>query len=261
MLIACAAAFLHAWAGVCAWRMQAQLRVVAALAIALHSLALVGQLWIDGSLRIGLAEALSLFAWQSALLLWLFNLREPVQIQGVVVYPLAGVFVLLPLLLPDPAPTVAIGDPRVALHVLLSLLSAGLLTLAAVHAVMLAIQDRMLHRHLLTPANQRFPPLQSMERMLFELIGTGFVLLTLTLSSGLWFIQDWMAQHLAHKTVLSISAWIIFGVLLFGRWRYGWRGRRAIRWTLSGYAVLILAYFGSKLVLELLLGEQWRSLG
>src|SRR3546814_14044176 len=83
-----------------------------------------------------------------------------------------------------------------------------------------------------------------MDRLLVQLIGIGFVLLSLTLISGLWFIHDWLAQHLAHKTILSITAWLIFGTLLWGRVRHGWRGRVAIRWALAGYAMLILAYFG-----------------
>jgi len=88
---------------------------------------------------------------------------------------------------------------------------------------------------------------------MFRLIGAGFVLLTLTLLSGVLFVDNLFAQHLVHKTVLSIAAWIVFGVLLFGRWRWGWRGRRAVRLTLAGTLVLLLAFFGSKFVLELVL--------
>src|SRR3546814_16061747 len=99
-----------------------------------------------------------------------------------------------------------------------------------------------------------------MDRLLVQLIGIGFVLLSLTLISGLWFIHDWLAQHLAHKTILSITAWLIFGTLLWGRVRHGWRGRVAIRWALAGYAMLILAYFGSKLIMEEILGRHWTSI-
>jgi ABC-type uncharacterized transport system permease subunit len=84
-------------------------------------------------------------------------------------------------------------------------------------------------------------------------IAAGFVLLTLTLLSGVLFVDDLFAQHLVHKTVLSIAAWIVFGILLFGRWRWGWRGRRAVRLTLAGMAILLLAFFGSKFVLEVIL--------
>ena len=89
-----------------------------------------------------------------------------------------------------------------------------------------------------------------MEQLLFQLIASGFTLLTLTILAGLLFIHDWFAQHLIHKTVLTIAAWLIFGGLLFGRWRYGWRGMRAVRLTLAGMALLLLAFFGSKFVLE-----------
>jgi len=261
MAMACVAALGYTGAGLWSWRAHPGLRWLAAGAIALHTLTLLLQIIGEGGLRIGIFEALSLFAWQAALLLWSCSWRESIEVQGVVIYPIAGLFTVLGAWAPNAAPPVEISDPRIAAHVLLSLLSAGLLTLAAVHAVTLAIQDRLLHRHAITPINSRFPPLQAMERFLFQLIAVGFVMLSLTLLSGLWFVQDWMAQHLAHKTILSVSAWLIFGVLLFGRWRYGWRGRTAIRWTLWGYLFLILAYFGSKFVLELLLGTHWRVEG
>jgi ABC-type uncharacterized transport system permease subunit len=89
--------------------------------------------------------------------------------------------------------------------------------------------------------------------LLFQLIGAGFVLLSLTLLTGALFVEDLFGQHLVHKTVLSFAAWVVFGALLFGRWRYGWRGRRAVRLTLIGMLVLLLAFFGSKFVLEIVL--------
>jgi ABC-type uncharacterized transport system permease subunit len=92
---------------------------------------------------------------------------------------------------------------------------------------------------------------------MFRLIGAGFVLLSLALLTGLIFVTNLWAQHLQHKTILSLIAWVIFGVLLLGRNRYGWRGRAALRWTLSGFGFLALSYFGSKFVLEYLLGRHW----
>lgn len=143
---------------------------------------------------------------------------------------------------------------RLSLHVLLSALAAGCLTLAAAQSLLLALQDRLLHSRNGRPSSgsliQNLPPLQTMESRLFQVIALGFLLLSASLLSGLWFIQDWFAQHLVNKTLLSISAWVIFGVLLWGRRRYGWRGRAAIQWVLSGYATLILAYFGSKYIFE-----------
>jgi ABC-type uncharacterized transport system permease subunit len=257
LLFSLLAAPLYAASGYASWQRRPWLIGAAGAAILVHLGALLLGLVHQGYLRIGVTEAASLFAWQSALLLWLFSFREPVAINGVVIYPLAGVFALWAAAMPSPATTVSIGNWQVSLHVLMSLLSAGLLTLAAVQSAAVAIQDRLLHRHRMMPGSGRLPPLQTMETVLFQLIAVGFGLLSLTLLSGLWFVQDWLSQHLAHKTVLSISAWLIFGTLLWGRWRHGWRGRMAIRWALAGYATLILAYFGSKLVLEQLLGKHW----
>jgi len=135
------------------------------------------------------------------------------------------------------------------LHVVLSVLGAGLLTLAAVQAVTVALQDALLHGKSASRLVQALPPLQTMERALFVLIALGFFLLSLSLLSGLLFVDDLMARHLAEKTVLSVVAWTLFGGLLWGRWRWGWRGRTAVRWTLGGYGALILAYFGTKLLL------------
>jgi ABC-type uncharacterized transport system permease subunit len=81
--------------------------------------------------------------------------------------------------------------------------------------------------------------------------------LTLALVTGSFFVEDLFAQHLVHKVALAVVAWVVFGILLLGRWRMGWRGRQALRWTLSGYVLLGLAYFGSKLVLEVILGKHW----
>ncbi|MGQ0529646.1 MAG: cytochrome C assembly family protein [Panacagrimonas sp.] len=240
-----------------AWTSPKRLPWMAPLALALHLAALGLGLVHEGSLRIGITEAASLFAWQSAFLLWLLSRREPIAVNGTAIFPLAALFAIWAAVTPSPVTSVRISDWQVSLHVMLSLLSAGVLTLAAVQSVALALQDRLLHRHRLVPVGGRMPPLQTMERVLFQLIALGFGLLSLTLLSGLWFVHDWLAQHLAHKTVLSISAWLMFGVLLWGRWQHGWRGRTAIRWALAGYATLILAYFGSKLILEQIFGKHW----
>lgn len=95
-----------------------------------------------------------------------------------------------------------------------------------------------------------------MEALLFQMLATGLIFLTISLVSGFLFIENLFAQHLAHKTVLSILAWLIFSGLLMGRSRYGWRGKTAIQWTIIGFVLLLLAYFGSKLVLELILHKQ-----
>ena len=136
-------------------------------------------------------------------------------------------------------------DWTIQLHVGLSLLAAGCLTLAAAQAVTVALQDRLLRDSTRGRLLQALPPLQTMEQVLFVLIAVGFFLLSLSLLSGLMFVGDLMAPRLAQITMLSVTAWAIFGALLWGRWRRGWRGRTAIRWTLSGYAVLIVVLAAS----------------
>ncbi len=232
-------------------------RTLPAPALALHLLALSQHVFQGDAVTIGINEAVSLFVWQSAALLWFMCFREPLRMMGTAVYPLAGIVAVLAATWPTPVSEVSVTGWKARSHIVLSLFSAGLLTLAAVQALLLASQDRLLHGRSMSRLANALPPLQTMERLLFQLIAIGFVLLSLTLLSGLWFIRDWLAQHLAHKTVLSVTAWVIFGVLLWGRLRHGWRGRTAIRWTLAGYMMLVLAYFGSKLVLEQLLGRHW----
>jgi ABC-type uncharacterized transport system permease subunit len=142
-------------------------------------------------------------------------------------------------------------------HILLSMAAAALLLAAAVTALVLVFLDRRLRSRRVARLPTVLPPLDALEKVMFRLIGTGFVILTLALLTGFVFVTNLHAQHLEHKTILSCIAWLLFGVLLIGRVRYGWRGRPAVLWTLSGFGFLILSYFGSKFVLEYLLGRHW----
>jgi ABC-type uncharacterized transport system permease subunit len=271
LLFASAAACAYLLAAAGAWRSPGQSGEAgqpglsaywAAAGLVLHAAVLLREVLQMGNLTIGVTEAFSVFAWQAALLLWLFCRFQPLHILGLVLYPLAAAAALWAAAWPTSVTAIPLSEWKLQLHVVLSLFSAGFLTLAAVQSATLAIQDRMLHHpspNRPTPNRvaQALPPLQTMERVLFQLITLGFFMLSLALVTGLLFVDNLLAQHLAHKTVLSITAWAIFGGLLWGRWRSGWRGRTAIRWSLTGYAVLILAYFGSKLVLEQILNKSW----
>ena len=253
------AAFAYVLCALLYWRRMAQgvAASFAAVALFLHGGALFSATVHDGSLSLGVTEALSVFAWQAALLLWALSRVQPVQMLGVAIYPVAAAAALTAALWPTPVSAIPLSDWKIQLHVVLSLFSAGFLTLAATQAVTLAIQDRLLHDRAADSLVDVLPPLQTMEHLLFLMIGLGFFMLSLSLLSGLLFVDDLLAQHLAHKTVLSVAAWALFGVLLWGRWRRGWRGRTAIRWALSAYALLIVAYFGSKVVLEQILSRHW----
>ena len=146
---------------------------------------------------------------------------------------------------------------EIAAHIVLSTLAYALLTIAVALAVALALLDRRLRNRRPLGWLTVLPSVEALEAGTFQALAAGFAVLTLALFSGFVFVEDLFAQHLIHKTVLSCLAWVVFAVLLFGRWRFGWRGRLATTWTLSGFALLGLAYFGSKIVLESILGRHW----
>ncbi len=223
------------------------------LAAAFHAATLFQGLVTDSGINLSFFNAVSLVAWVVVLLLSVSALGKPIENLGIALLPIAAVTILLAWRFPavhllDPASAIGLQ-----IHVLISLLAYSLLTLATLQAILLAIQDYHLRKHHPGGFVRALPPLQTMESLLFEMISLGFILLSAALISGFHFLEDMFQQNLAHKTILSILAWIAFGVLLWGRYRFGWRGRVAIRWTLIGFATLMLAYFGSKAVLELVL--------
>jgi ABC-type uncharacterized transport system permease subunit len=195
----------------------------------------------------------SLIAMIVALLLLTAALNKPVEKLGVAVFPIAAVMLGLELNFDDKAQPLANDNWAMTTHILTSIIAFSLLNIAALQAVLLHIQDQQLKSHPPKRFIQSLPSLQAMEALLFQMLAAGVFFLTFALVSGFVFIEDLFAQHLVHKTVLSLLAWIIFSGLLMGRKRYGWRGKTAIRWTVGGFILLLLAYFGSKLVLELIL--------
>jgi ABC-type uncharacterized transport system permease subunit len=224
-------------------------------AVVLHAMALYPHLVTERGLNLGFFNAASLTALITALLLLMASIKQPVENLGIPLLPVAAATMALALWYPNQRAVIAETSWQLDLHILFSVLAYSIFALAAVQSVLLAIQDNHLRNRHPGGFIRALPPLQVMERLLFQMIGVGYALLSVALLTGILFLEDIFAQHLAHKTILSLTGWVIFGVLLWGRWRFGWRGRKAIGWTLSGFAFLILAYFGSKLVLELILGR------
>lgn len=217
--------------------------------------------WFSGSpLDVSLPHLLSLCALVIILVLISSTFtRNTLFDAGLVALPIAAGVVLLEWVLPHAAIPLNDVSSGIAVHLISSVLAFGVLSIAGVYAMFVAIIDHFLRRHHLNPLVRTLPALEVLESLLFKLISVGFLLLTISLLSGLVFINDIFAQHLVHKTVLSIMTWLLFGLLLFGRWRYGWRGSLAVRMTLAGIILLLLSYFGSKLVLEIILGRNWQS--
>ena len=224
----------------------------AAGAIALHALDHALAWRAPGGADLHFFAALSLVGLGMAVLTALYGATGRMAALGVVVFPLAAASLLGYVLHGTEAS--APLDWRLQLHAWLALLAYAALAVAALLALMLWAQERALRRREFHGWLRALPPLVELETLLFRTVAVGFVLLTATLLTGVLFVQDLLAQQLVHKTVLSVLSWLIFGGLLLGRWRRGWRGTTAVRWTLVAMALLVLSYFGSKFVLELVLG-------
>lgn len=229
--------------------------ILGLVAVALHTVYLSHVLFIPEGVNFGFFNSGSLIMWLIALTLMLGAIANPVENLGIVLLPLAALSILLDMLFPVKHTLLPAEAMELKIHILMSIMAYALLTIAAVHAVVLWIQDRQLRNRKPGGFIRALPPLETMETLLFQMIGLGFFLFSISLITGMIYLEDMFAQHVAHKTVLSIIAWFVFATLLWGRWRFGWRGTTAIRWTLGGFFVLLLAYMGSKWVTEIILGR------
>ncbi len=228
---------------------------LAALALALHAGALSRVMLTDAGLNLSLSNSASLVTWIISAVFLLSLLRKPVDNLAVFIWPLAAIAVAVDWLTPGQKIFASSAPLGLQAHVAFSVVAYSLLTLACFQAIILAFAERRLRSRQPLSIFRVLPPLLVMEAFLFEVITVGFVLLTAGLVAGFMFVDDLLAQHLLHKTVLSVVAWLVFAVLLGGRLLLGWRGRIAIRSTIAGFAVLMLAFFGSKFVLEVLLHQ------
>ncbi|MEI8034597.1 MAG: cytochrome c biogenesis protein CcsA [Betaproteobacteria bacterium] len=221
----------------------------------LHSVVLFNALGTDGALHLGVGEAISLIIWLTVFIYGLGSLYYRLEGLQALVMPAAGVAVLLPLWLPAAHGLANTQTPIFKAHLIIAMLAYSLFTIASLHVVLMALIERRLHNGTLPLALSRMPPLLTLEKLLFRIIGAGFILLSLTIFSGIVFSEELFgkAAQFNHKTIFGFLSWLIFAALLAGRKRYGWRGRTAVRWTLMGFSTLVLAYIGSKFVLEVLL--------
>ena len=235
-----------------------------ACAVLLHGLVLSWSVFGEGVPHFGFAQALSSVLWLTILILWVEGFFVPMRGLQPLVLPLAGLCALLPAFFPGVAvPLGGHSTPSVLLraHLLVALLAYSLLTIAALNALLMTALDRQLHQAMLgrasflQPLFRHAPPLLVMEAQLFRLIKLGFALLTVTVITGLFFSEQVYGKPLRfdHKTVFALAAWVVFGALVLGRSFLGWRGRMALRWTLAGFALLLLAYVGAHFVLEVIL--------
>ena len=219
--------------------------------------------------RFGFGQALSVMLWLGVAIYWVESLFYNLDGMLPLVLPLAAITVPLPALFPGIAVTHS-ASIEFRLHLILAMAAYSVFTIAMLHALLMALAERALHR-MRKPSDREaapgpllgplggplagLPPLLTMERLLFRLVALAFCLLTLTLATGLVFSESLFGRALRfdHKTLFALLSWLTFAILLVGRYAYGWRGRTALRFTLLGFVMLLLAYVGSRFVLEVIL--------
>jgi len=220
-----------------------------------HADILARHLFTEDGLQMGITHVASLATWFVTCLLIIAALKKPVENLGLLVLPLAAISLILEFFLPVQHIVHTADQKGIGAHIVLSILAYSLLGLAAVQAVLLSVKEKHLHNRQPGGLIRTLPPLETMETLLVQMIIIGFALQTTSLISGFVHLEDMFAQSLVHKTILSIGAWAVFAILLLCRKLFGWRGKTLVRWTISGFFTLLLAYFGSKYVLEIVLGR------
>ncbi|HEX7972044.1 MAG TPA: cytochrome c biogenesis protein CcsA [Thiobacillus sp.] len=255
LLITLSVSALYGWV---AWRLQrtppaASVRFALPLALLAHGALIYHSVLGQGDIRLGFGNSLSTIFWLAALVYWLASRGAPLARLQSWVSGLAAVSVLG---MATFTATHAIPDSQalaLRAHLVVSFLAYGLLAVAALHAVLMTMLEKQLHRG--TLMQDGAPPLLTLEAMLFRTLGAGFALLTLAVFSGVFFSEELFGTPLqfTHKIVFAILSWLVFGGLLLGRHFRGWRGRTALVWTITGFTLLLLAYLGTQFVLEVVL--------
>jgi ABC-type uncharacterized transport system permease subunit len=229
---------------------------IASVGVLVHAIALMQERRIAPDAALSLGDVLALVSLTISITAIVMALKPGRRGTAALLLFIAAV---LEVAFSEGARRYSIGRPgwELAFHVAMATTAFAFLTIGMVLAIAQVIVDRRLRSRQPLGLLKILTPLESLESGCFQSILAGFAVLTLALVSGAFFVQDLFAQHLIHKVVLAIVAWIVFGVLLLGRYRFGWRGRQALRWTFAGYVLLGLSYFGSKLILENILGKHW----
>jgi len=246
--------------GLIAWRMfrattppPVWQQILLSLVLLLHGALVYESVLGHGVITLGFGNALSTILWLTACIYWVTSQRTPLFRIQAWVTGLAAIAVLLPLVFPNAHAIPNSGALELRAHLVVSLLAYSLFAIAALHAVLMTTLEKKLHRG--TVLSGGAPPLLTLEAVLFKTLAVGFVLLTLTVFSGIMFSEALFGKPLqfTNKIVFAILSWAVFGGLLLGRYFRGWRGRIALHWTLTGFVLLVLAYVGTQFVLEVLL--------
>lgn len=223
-------------------------QLLGVLGLSSHTLALYIVLHQPEGINLSLFSVGSLISWLVASIVLLSSLRQNIDNLFIAVFPMAAVTALATLVAGVAEGKVYAGG--VIAHILLSILAYSIFTIATLQAILLSRQISALKQHHTRGLVSTLPPLQTMERLLFEMVWTGLILLTAALITGFIVFEDLFAQHLVHKTAFSLFAWCLYATLIFGRISFGWRSNTAVRWSVASFITLALGFFGSKMVIE-----------
>lgn len=232
---------------------KTSLLIFAALAVSLHGYSVLHIVQTGSGINLGFFQVSSLIFWVMCTVVVISSFRIPVENLFAFLFPLSAISIFNSFYFHSSFIPENHISTRIGWHILLSILAYSILSIAAIQALALSLQDRLLRERKFQGVLNTLPPLQTMEALLFQMLWAGTLLLTLSLATGFLFFDNIREQHLSHKMAFSSIAWLIYVILLWGRATQGWRGRKAIYWTLGGFLALMLAYFGSKFVLEFIL--------
>lgn len=271
ILVHILAAAIYAWLGFHFWNtrwreregssaatpMRAWERAAIGAVLVLHGAGLYALVLGNGAMQFSFSLALSSMLWLAVLIYWLESFRSRMDGLQPLVLPLAALCTLLPVVFRHTHVVAHADAVAFKFHFLAAMLAYSLFTLAALHAVFMGVAEAALHRRSVKRSLGSFPPLLTMEALLFHMLRVAFVVLTLTLASGALFSETIFGKAVPfdHKRIFAFLSWGIFAALLVGRHVWGWRGRKALYWTLAGFMSLLLAYVGSRFVLEVILGR------
>lgn len=225
------------------------------VALTLHITSLHFPLFQGKPLALSFISLASYVMWFLSLILFITTIRRRIESLTVFILPFTMLSILLTILADSETDLFINMQSGLGVHILTSLLAYSVLMLASFQALLLSYQNNNLHTHQTSGFIRTLPSIEDMEHLLFRFIRIGVILLSIGLLTGFYFVDNLFGSRVAHKTILSIVAWFIFSGLLFGRWKFGWRGRTAVRWTLAGFIVLMLAFFGTKFVQEFIIDQ------
>ncbi|MBV7314221.1 inner membrane protein YpjD [Shewanella sp. NIFS-20-20] len=225
---------------------------MAGVAVMFHAAALYQAIFTPEGQNFSLTNVISMVNWIIAFAFTVMMFRLKVMIAVPVVYACSVISVALLWLVPPEYITHFELHPEMLVHVVLSLMAYSTLMIAALYAIQLYfIQKKLKQKQFML--NKALPPLMTVEKQLYHLVFIGMILLSLSLATGFVFLDDMFADGKGHKAILSILAWAVYALMLWQHYRVGCRIKTAILYTLSGATLLSLAYFGARIVKELII--------